>query len=298
VTGRVIDILNATKMAPALCAEHPKQELIGCCRDCSNVPVCALCPFSESHKKHDVCPFSEVMAENTTYLKDAVGVLSGHLGDLNTALAKVSAQKKSLDESLTTANVGLLEGFRKVQDYALGYMNGVTTENQTKLNGQHLTLEFAKIGVAGLKTAALETIDCTDYGHHSVKVNNIRREMEVLESATWPLEPCSTVLVFYDAMKLQDIMEALVYTDECESSPVPFSTLSSASTVFGLSSRLPVVPNYTAMPLRKYTAMSLRKSPPAIQPYYPAVFQQRTLAFPQVPSSQPAAQSYYPAVFQ
>ena len=156
------------------------------------------------------------MAEDNTFLKDAVVVLSGHVGVLDTALTKVSDQKKSLDESLTTATIGLMEGLRKVQDRSLGYMNGVTTENQTMLNGQHLTLEVTKMGVVGLKTAALDTMDCADYGHHSVKVNTIRREMAALKSDTWPLEPCSTVLVFYDDAKLQDITDALVYTNECK----------------------------------------------------------------------------------
>ena len=204
-----------TKMAPAMCAEHPKQELVGCCRNCNNVPVCLICMFN-SHKAHTVCPFAEVMAEDNTFLKNAVVVLSGHVGVLNTALTKVSDQKKSLDESLTTATIGLMEGLRKVQDRSLGYMNGVTTENQTMLNGQHLTLEVTKMGVVGLKTAALDTMDCADYGHHSVKVNTIRREMAALKSDTWPLEPCSTVLVFYDDAKLQGITDALVYTNECK----------------------------------------------------------------------------------
>ncbi len=130
-----------TMTTPLMCAEHPKQELIGCCRNCNNAPVCALCPFS-SHKSHTVCPFSEVMEEDNTFLKDAVVVLSGHIGVLDTALTKVSDQKKSLDESSTTATIGLMEGLRKVQDRSLGYMNGVTTENQNMLNGQHLRLEL------------------------------------------------------------------------------------------------------------------------------------------------------------
>ena len=90
--GRVVQSIEgaaaSTIMAtPAMCTEHPKQELIGCCRDCNNAPVCALCLFS-SHNTHKLCPFSEVMAESITYLKDAVVVLSGHLGDLNTALTR------------------------------------------------------------------------------------------------------------------------------------------------------------------------------------------------------------------
>ena len=108
-----------TKMAPAMCAEHPKQELIGCCRNCNNAPVCALCPFS-SHNTHKVCPFSEVMAEDNTFLKNAVVVLSGHVGVLDTALTKVSDQKKNLDESLTTATIGVMKGFAKSKIVPLG----------------------------------------------------------------------------------------------------------------------------------------------------------------------------------
>ena len=47
-----------TIITPAMCAEHPKQELIGCCRDCNNAPGCALCPFG-AHNAHKVCPLKQ-----------------------------------------------------------------------------------------------------------------------------------------------------------------------------------------------------------------------------------------------
>ena len=46
------------KMAPAMCAEHPKQELIGCCRNCNKAPVCTLCLFG-AHNAHKVCPLQQ-----------------------------------------------------------------------------------------------------------------------------------------------------------------------------------------------------------------------------------------------
>ena len=49
---------RVTKMAPAMCAEHPKQELIGCCRNCNNAPVCTLCLFG-AHNAHKVCPLQQ-----------------------------------------------------------------------------------------------------------------------------------------------------------------------------------------------------------------------------------------------
>ena len=198
-----------TKMALAMCAEHPEQSLIGCCRNCNNSPVCTLCIFN-THKKHEICSFVDVMDENNTFLKDTVGALGGHLGDLDIALAKVSAQKKSLDESSTAATVVIMEGFRKVRNQVLAHVNGVTTKNQTKLNGQHLTLEAAKKDVVCLKTAALKTIDCIDHGHHSVKVSNIRREMKVLNANALSLKLCSTVLISCDIAMLHDIAPALV----------------------------------------------------------------------------------------
>ncbi len=44
----------STMTTPAMCAEHPKQELMGCCRNCNNAPVCALCLFG-AHNAHKVC---------------------------------------------------------------------------------------------------------------------------------------------------------------------------------------------------------------------------------------------------
>ena len=43
-----------TKMALAMCAEHPEQSLGGCCHNCNNSPVCTLC-ISSTHKKHEIC---------------------------------------------------------------------------------------------------------------------------------------------------------------------------------------------------------------------------------------------------
>ena len=48
----------STMTTPAMCAEHPKQELIGCCRNCNKAPVCTLCLFG-AHNAHKVCPLQQ-----------------------------------------------------------------------------------------------------------------------------------------------------------------------------------------------------------------------------------------------
>ena len=164
---------------------------------------------------HNVCSLEDVMAENKSFVSDAVVTLRGHLGNLNTALAKVEAQKTSLDESVAKATIEILEVFREAQDTVIGNVNGITTENQTNLNGQHVTLELAKLGVEGLTTAALETMVCTDYGNHSVKVSHFRHVFEELKPASWPSEPCTTVLVSFNPAPLKDIISRLVHTNEC-----------------------------------------------------------------------------------
>ena len=91
---------TSTITTPAMCSKHwPEAEhaIFGCCRDCKFVPVCTLCLLN-THNKHDVCSLADVMAENTTYLKDAVVVLSGHLGDINTALEAILPPHESEED--------------------------------------------------------------------------------------------------------------------------------------------------------------------------------------------------------
>ena len=80
-----------------MCSKHPEHAIFGCCRDCKFVSVCTLCLLN-THNKHDVCPLADAMAESTAYLKDAVVVLSGHLGGINTALEAILPPHESEED--------------------------------------------------------------------------------------------------------------------------------------------------------------------------------------------------------